>query len=116
MTTPLSSDDLAKRIDSLEKIVADKVRQGEEMTAVVMVLLSRLGDVTRVTVKEAAAIEERLYGHGSVKTVRSKIDAKIYTLEKRNGEKEGRIPIDQIYSGYLPIDVWRKALEKQKGR
>ena len=114
MSTPLSSDDIAKRIDALERTVAEKVRQGEEMTAVVMVLLARLGDIARVTVKEAAAIEERLYGKGSVKAIRSKIDAGIYTLEKRAGEKEGRIPVDQIYAGYLPIGVWRKAHEATK--
>ena len=107
---------LVERLNAIEELLATKVRQSDRLEAVVMVLLDRLGDVSRVTVKEAAAIEERLYGKGSVKSVRAKIHAGIYTLEKRSGEKQARIPVSQIYSGYLPIDVWRKAIDAESTR
>lgn len=116
MPPELTSADLAQRIEGLEVLIAAKVRQGERLEAVVMVLLDRLGDVSRVTVEEAVALERRLYGKGSPAGVRKKIRLGKYTLEKRTGEKEARIPVDQIYDGYLPIDTWRKALAAQKRR
>ena len=116
--TRLQVEDLARHIIALEQFVAEKVRQGAQLEAVVMVLLARVGDTSRVTVKEAAVLEEKLYGKGSVKSVRSKIRADIYTLEKRSGEKEARISIAQIAQHYsdafLPIGVWRRAHERKR--
>ncbi len=114
MPSDLTAEGIAERIEVLEALMSEKIRQGARLEAVVMVLLSRLGDVSRVTVEEAVALEKRLYGKGSLAGVRKKIAAKRYTLEKRTGEKEARIPVDQIYSGYLPIETWRKALAAQK--
>ena len=114
MSAELTQKDLAERIEGLEAMVAERVRQGARMEAVVMVLLGRLGDPGRVTVAEAVALEQRLYGKGSLSSVRKKIRAKTYQLEKRPGEKEARIPVDQIYDGYMPIETWRAALAAQK--
>jgi len=114
MPDTLTAEAIGEIIASLDAKVAKLVQRGERLEAVIMVLLDRVGDTARVTIAEAVAIERRLYGKGSVAGVRKKVHDKKYTLEKRGGEKEARIPIDQIYDGYLPIETWRKALEAQK--
>lgn len=111
---PLTLEDIAARIISLEALFVEKVRQGARIEAVAMLLLSRVGDPTRLTVKEAAALEEKLLGKGSVASVRSKIRAGKYHLQKRDGEKEARIPVEEVYGDYLPIDDWRALLEATK--
>jgi len=111
----LTLADLAREMEDVKRLLAAKVRQGESLEAWLMILSGRLSDPTRVTIAEAVEMERRLRGKGSRSGVRKKIEAGVYTLEKRPGEKEGRIPIEQIYDeGYLPIGVWRAALAAQK--
>lgn len=110
----LTLEDIAKRIAVIEQLFAERVRQGARIEAVAMILLARVGDPTRLTVKEAAALEERLHGKGSVASVRRKVREGKYHLQKRDGEKEARIPVDEIYGEYLPIDEWRSDLDARK--
>ena len=110
----LTLADLATQIAVLEQLFLEKCRQGAQIEAVAMLLLARVGDPSRVTVKEAAALEERLFGKGSVASVRGKIRAGKYHLQKRDGEKEARINVEEIYGEYLPIDDWRAMLDAQK--
>lgn len=110
--------DLMQRLDSIERLVTEHVRQGAEFSAIMKVMLTRIGDPELITVKEAAVLEQLLNGKGSVASVRRKIDDGTYTLMKRAGEKAGRIAVAEIHAvhrrEYLAIQTWRNAHGRQK--
>jgi len=112
----LTLSDLAERIDALTRLVGEVVRRSEEQAAVTSVVLARAGsDPLRVTVKEAVVLEKAHFGKGTEATVRRKIDLGIYHLEKRQGEREGTILIEEILgSGWQPFASYRAARRRQK--
>lgn len=95
--TGVNSDEIGRRFAALEQRFADEVRRGREAMATIMVLAARFGDPQFVTIKEAAELEKRLYGKGTVRTVRRRIDNGLYTEIKAQGERAGRIAIEQIH-------------------
>jgi hypothetical protein len=105
-------------VAALMQQVADLVRVNHEQNEVTKILVSRLGDPEWLTVKEAAQLEQRLYGKGSEASVRSKIEAGVYDLVKRQGEKSGRIFIRQILDAhrkeFQPIGTYRSAKAQEK--
>lgn len=77
--------------------------------AIILALLAQHGDPTHISVARAAELEGV-----SEKTIRRRITAGRYTLERRPGEKESGIPIEQFYAGWTPIGALRSAIEQEK--
>lgn len=109
MTPPrtVTAADLGEMIKDLQLQVAELAKTVTADRAIIQVLLAQHGDPTHITVRRAA----ELLGV-SAKTIRRRIDAGIYTLEKRPGEKEGGIPIEQVHGGWTPIGALRSAMQR----
>jgi hypothetical protein len=112
----MTLEDLARVIAVLHEDFAryrnKTERQLEFYRGLVAALLTaRVGDLNWVTVREAAAIEQRLHGQGSISSVKAKIAAGKYHLYKRDGERGGRIPLEEILGESLELPKtfdWRR--------
>ena len=111
----MTSDEIGYRLGALERIVAAQVRNADVMLATLKVLLARHGDLDWVTIKEAALLEEHLYGKGTVGSVRRRMAEGKYTLMTRQGERAGRISVQEILAvyreEYAPMKLTRAVRE-----
>jgi hypothetical protein len=105
----LTLTDINASIASLRDELAAERADRLQATKIIVALLAQHGDPTHVTIERAAALRGC-----SVKTIRRSIDAGNLTLEVIPGTRESGIPIEQIYSRWVPIRVAREALRKMR--
>lgn len=105
----LTAEDLAVRIGALEQQVAEMVRLLGDTLKVTSVVLSRVTDVTHLSVREAAA-----YRNCTEKTIRRRIASGVYTLECIPGTGVKGIPIEQVRKGWIDARAAEEAERRDR--
>lgn len=77
-----------------------------QVAALLSVVLSRQTDVTHLSVREIAAIDGT-----SEQTARRRYAE---VLERRPGSKKFGVPIEKVFSGWLPLAIARRAADRQQ--
>jgi hypothetical protein len=101
--------ELRNQIAEMHRTLAGMVERSDDIAAVLVALFAQHGDPTHITIERAAQLRGC-----SVKTIRRLIDAGELTLEVIPGTRESGIPVELIYSRWVPIGVARQALKKMR--
>ena len=102
--------DLAERmLERITQQLATLRAEQEETREYIAILASRVSDLSHMSIDEVA-----LRRKVSRATVRAQIRAGHLTLERIPGTKISGIPIDQVFSGWLPLATSRAAAAKEK--
>jgi len=109
MDPELIVTELRNQISELQRTMAAVVARNEDVVAVMVALLAQHGDPTHVDVARAAQLRGC-----SEKTIRRAIAAGKLRLVIIPGTRVSGIPIEQIYSRWLPITAARRAIENAR--
>ncbi|HVT02036.1 MAG TPA: hypothetical protein VHL58_01525 [Thermoanaerobaculia bacterium] len=99
-TGAVHSDELVRAVRSITSRIAGMASDHERLAAIMSTLIRRLTDPTHLSVQEVAQIEGV-----SEKTVRNRIGRGKYELETVPGTRRCGIPIQQVFSRWIDIQV-----------
>lgn len=115
--TELTLADIGEMLRALEQKIATvgrDVTHQREFNSVLIAVVAQHGDPTHLTVDAAARVKSVSRG-----TIRRRIASGEYTLETIPGTRQTGIPIEQIYSGWMPLrkarQITRDQTQNEKG-